>query len=43
VLKPGRILLEASATPRELGRLREALSLAIRKLPVFAQIVSRRI
>jgi large subunit ribosomal protein L16 len=43
VLKPGRILVEVAASPRELPHLQEALNLALRKLPVFGQIVTRRL
>ena len=41
VIKPGRILLEARAAPRDYPRLAEALAVARRKLPVFAQLVTR--
>jgi large subunit ribosomal protein L16 len=43
ILKPGRILLEAAAAPRELPRLQAALSFALRKLPVRAQLVERQL
>lgn len=38
-IKPGRILFEAYS--KEPERLKEALSFALRKLPFFAQIVTR--
>ncbi len=41
VIKPGRILLEGRAAPRDQARLRDALAFALRKLPVFAQRVTR--
>jgi ribosomal protein L16/L10AE len=41
VVKPGRILLEAMASPRDFSRLSEALAIARRKLPVFVQLVTR--
>ena len=41
MVKPGRILLEAMAAPRDFPRLAEALALARRKLPVFVQLVTR--
>jgi large subunit ribosomal protein L16 len=41
VVKPGRILLEAGASPRDYPRLLEALAVARRKLPVFVQLVTR--
>jgi len=43
IVKPGRILLEARASPRDFSRLSEALSVARRKLPVFVQLVTRTI
>ena len=40
-MKPGRIILEAGASPRDFARLCEALAVARRKLPVFVQLVTR--
>jgi large subunit ribosomal protein L16 len=41
VVKPGKILFEAYS--KEAGRAKEALTFAIRKLPFFAQVVTREI
>ncbi len=41
MIKPGRILLEVAAPIREENRVLEALTFALRKLPVFAQVVTR--
>jgi len=43
VVKRGRILLEAGAAPTDYPRLREALLIAQRKLPVFVQLITRNI
>jgi large subunit ribosomal protein L16 len=39
VVKPGRVLFEAAS--RDAALVRDALSFALRKLPMFAQIVER--
>lgn len=40
-IKPGRILFEVKVSHRYNALLRPALAFAIRKLPIFAQIISR--
>ncbi len=43
ILKPGRVLVEIAGSKADDNRIREALRFSIRKLPVFTQIITRRI